>query len=114
MKESKKKVKALKIKKNDQVKIIAGNDKGYVGKVLKVFPRNESIIVEGANFINRHQRPTSGNPQGTVIKKEAPIHVSKVLIICPKCGASTRVGKAVLDTGSSVRICKKCHEMIDA
>ena len=104
----------LRIKKNDQVKIITGNDKGYVGKVLKVFPANESLIVEGANFIHRHQRPTSGSPQGSVIKKEAPIHVSKVLLVCPKCGFPTRVGRVVLDSGSRVRVCKKCHEMVDA
>ncbi|MBN1754683.1 50S ribosomal protein L24 [bacterium] len=107
-------IKPLRIKKNDTVKIIAGNDKGYVGKVLKVFPRKASLIVEGANFIHRHQRPTSGGAQGTIVKREAPIHVSKVLLICPKCNYPTRIGQVVLESGSKLRVCKKCHEMVDA
>ena len=107
----------MRIRKNDQVLVIAGNHKGQKGKVLKVFPEKSQIIVEGVNFIKRHSRPSAKNPQGGIIEKEAPIHVSNVLVICPKCSTPSRTGsKAVFDEArkrkSRVRICKNCNEMI--
>jgi large subunit ribosomal protein L24 len=107
----------LKIKKNDNVIVIAGNEKGKTGKVLKVFPKKQRVIVEGVNIVKRHTRPSQKNPQGGIIKKEAPIHISNVMLIDPKTNERTRVGsKIILDenTGKKkiVRVSKKSGEMI--
>jgi len=107
----------LKIKKNDNVIVIAGNEKGKTGKVLKVFPKKQRVIVEGVNIVKRHTRPSQKNPQGGIIKKEAPIHISDVMLIDPKTNERTRVGsKIILDenTGKKkiVRVSKKSGEMI--
>lgn len=105
------------IKKGDEVYVLSGNARGKKGRVLKVFPARNRVIVEGINFIKRHSRPTQTNPQGGIIEKEAPIHASNVLLICPKCNTPTRVAKQVT-TGEGkssrrrVRICKNCNEMI--
>jgi large subunit ribosomal protein L24 len=95
-----------KIKKNDTVLVISGNDNGKRGKVLKVFPKNNKIIVEGVNLIKRHTRPTQQLPQGGIIQKEAPIHSSNVKVIAPKTNIPTRVGIKVLKDGSKVRFAK--------
>jgi len=102
-----------KIKKNDIVTVIAGNDKGKSGKVLKVFPAKNKVIVEKVNFVKRHSRPTQKVPQGGIIEKEAPIHISNVMLICNKCGKPTKVKIGVLQDKKKVRVCKKCGEMID-
>ncbi len=102
------------IKKNDMVIVIAGNDRGKKGKVLRVLPKENKLIVEGINFVKRHRRQTpQGIPAG-IHEKEAPIYISNVMLICPKCSEPTRVSKAVLPDGRRVRICKKCSEMVDA
>ncbi len=80
------------IKKNDIVHVIAGNAKGKEGKVLKVFPETNRVIVEGVNIMKRHTRPSQDNPQGGVVQKEAPIHSSNVMIKDPKTGEKTRIG----------------------
>ncbi|RKZ30450.1 50S ribosomal protein L24, partial [bacterium] len=95
------------------VKVIAGNYRGKTGKVLKVFPKDKRLIVEGVNFIKRHTRPKSQTDQGGIQEREAPIDVSNVMLICPKCGAPTRIGMYFTEDGSKVRICTKCREMID-
>jgi len=84
----------MKIKKNDMVKVISGNARGKTGKVLKVFPETDRIIVEKVNLIKRHTRQTSQGQQGGIIEKEAPIAISNVLLICPKCNRPTRTGAA--------------------
>jgi large subunit ribosomal protein L24 len=104
----------MKVVKNDNVLIISGNEKGKKGKVLKVFPKQNRIIVEGINFIKRHTRPTQKNPQGGIIEKEAPIHSSNVLVICPKCNTPSRLGRKVLEDGKRVRVCNSCGEMLIA
>lgn len=86
----------MKIKKNDLVMVIAGNDNGVTGKVLKVFPKNERIIVEGVNIRKRHTKPSQSNPQGGIIEKEAPIHVSNVMILDPKTNEPTRIGSKII------------------
>ncbi|MBI5214786.1 MAG: 50S ribosomal protein L24 [Ignavibacteriae bacterium] len=106
----------MNIHKNDQVKVIAGNARGKTGKVLKVFRDVDRVIVEGVNIIKRHTKPNVKNPQGGVVQKEAPINVSNVMVICPKCGKQTRIGhKSIQDTISArkktMRICRKCEEM---
>jgi len=80
------------VKKNDNVVVVAGNSKGKEGKVLKVFPEKNRVIVEGVNIIKRHTRPSQSNPQGGVVQKEAPINVSNVMLKDPKSGEKTRVG----------------------
>jgi large subunit ribosomal protein L24 len=106
----------MNIKKNDNVLVVSGNDLGKQGKVLKVYPERSRIIIEGVNIIKRHQRPTQKNPQGGIVQKEGPIHISNVLVICPKCTNATRVGrKRVRETDSKIsrvmRVCKNCGEM---
>ncbi|MGQ9797797.1 MAG: 50S ribosomal protein L24 [Ignavibacterium sp.] len=106
-----------KIKKNDTVMVIAGNDRGKTGKVLKVFPKESRIIVEGINLRKRHTKPSQKNPQGGILEKEAPIHISNVMIIDPKTNEPTRIGaKIILDekTGKKkiARISKASGEML--
>lgn len=105
------------VKKDDLVQIISGDDRGKQGRVLKVFPGTNRIIVEGINFIKRHTRPNPKIPQGGIIEREAPIHASNAMVICPKCNKLTTTGmKKVVDEmknrASRVRYCKKCGEMI--
>ncbi len=105
----------LKIKKNDLVVVIAGNDRGKRGKVLKVFPDKRRIVVEGINFIKKHQRRTQTRPQGGIITREGAIHISNVMLIDPKSGRPTRVGSKVLSDGEQrqrVRYAKASNEMI--
>ena len=101
-----------KIKRDDLVLVIAGKDKGRRGKVLRVYPKDNRVMVDKVNVVKRHQRPTQTH-QGGIIEKEAPIHLSNVMLICPKCGEPTRVGYKFLQDGRKVRSCKKCGEIID-
>ena len=98
----------MKIRKGDTVKVITGSykDKGKIGKVLKVFPDKNRIIVEGVNLVKRHMRPSQQYPQGGIIEKEAPIHVSNVMYYNTKFNTTTRIGFKYLDDGSKVRYCK--------
>jgi large subunit ribosomal protein L24 len=82
----------MKIRKNDMVMVIAGNARGKSGKVLKVYPERERIIVEGVNIMKRHSRPSQRNPQGGIVQREASIHVSNVMLLDPKTNQPTRVG----------------------
>ncbi len=102
----------MKIRKGDKVKVIAGNDRGKEGDVLKVFPATGRIIVEKVNLIKRHTRASQRNPQGGVVEKEGPIDVSNVMLICPKSGVPTRIGSEVLADGTRVRFSKRSGEML--
>lgn len=102
----------MKVVKNDNVLVISGNYKGKKGKVLKVVPKNNRVIVEGVNFIKRHTRPSQKNQQGGIVEKEAPIDVSNVMVVCPKCDTPSRLGRKVLEDGKRVRVCRSCGEMI--
>ncbi len=102
----------MKVVKNDTVVILSGTDKGKRGIILKVFPKQERVIVEGVNFIKRHTRPTQKSPQGGIIEKEASIAASNVMLVCPKCDTPSRVGRQVLKDGKRVRTCKSCGEML--
>jgi large subunit ribosomal protein L24 len=105
----------MKINKNDIVLVIAGNDRGKRGRVLKVYPEKLRIIVEGVHFVKRHMKPTQQNPQGGIVEKEGAIHVSNVMLIDPKTNNPTRVGRVVLTGGEKkqrVRIAKISKEMI--
>ncbi|HEX9655243.1 MAG TPA: 50S ribosomal protein L24 [bacterium] len=106
------------VRRGHQVVVLAGEDRGKRGKILKVFPDKGRVIVEGVNFISRHMRPSAGMPQGGIVKKEAPIHASNVMVICPKCNEPTRpTFKSIKDANKTSRkkaqVCKKCGEMIE-
>ena len=102
----------LKIKKNDKVKIIKGKDKGKSGKVLRIESVKDMIYVEGTNIIKKHTRQKDQNKPGGIIKKEGPIRISNVKLICSSCGKQVRVGFKIKDSGEKVRICKKCNQQI--
>jgi len=104
---------SLGIKKGDMVIVISGKDKEKKGRVLKVIPKDEMVIVEGVNIIKKHQKPTRKYPQGGIIEKEGYLHRAKIMLICPKCDKPTRVGAKILEDGRKVRVCKKCKEVID-
>jgi large subunit ribosomal protein L24 len=101
------------VKRNDLVTITTGKEKGKTGKVLKVIPKKNRVVVEKVNFIKRHQRPTGQLRQGGIIEKEGPLHVSNVMIMCGKCNRPVRIGRRILEDGKKVRVCKKCGEVLD-
>jgi large subunit ribosomal protein L24 len=102
------------IRKNDNVQVTTGKDRGKKGRVIRVLPEKNRLIVEGVNLIKRHTRPNPAkNIKGGVVQREASLHASNVQLVCPECGASTRVGKKVLDDGRKVRICRKCEGVVD-
>lgn len=102
----------LKIRKGDLVQIISGDSKGKQGKVLEVLLQKNRIVVEGANLVSKHTKPNAANPNGGIIKKEASIHVSNLMLVDAKTGKPTRVGRKINDQGKSVRIAKKSGEEI--
>lgn len=103
----------LKIRKGDRVAVIAGKDRGKQGKVLRSFPDRRRVIVEGVNLVKRHSRPSKENPQGGIISKEAPIHVSNVALICGSCDRAVRVAYRFDSEGNKKRFCRKCGADID-
>ena len=105
---------ATPIRRNDNVVVITGKDRGKRGRVLKVVPEKNRLLVEGVNFISRHTRPNpSKNVKGGIMKREAPLHASNVQLVCPECGARTRIGHRVLGDGRKVRFCRKCEGVVD-
>ena len=102
----------LHIKKNDTVVVLAGEDKGKTGKVLKVLVEKNRALVEGVNMVSKSTKPSAQNPQGGIVKQEAPIHISNLSLIDPKSGKATRVGIKVTVDGKKVRIAKKSGEEI--
>lgn len=97
------------IKKNDQVLVTAGKDRGVRGKVLRVLPQEQRAIVERVNMVKRHTRPNpQAGIQGGILEREAPIHVSNLKLICPECGKPARTARKRLDDGNGVRVCKSC------
>ena len=101
----------LRIKTGDTVRVIAGDHKGLEGKVQTVYREKNKAIVEGINMVSKHEKPSAQNPQGGIVKKEAPIHISNLSLIDPKSGETTRVGYEVRD-GKKVRFSKKSNEVI--
>ena len=104
---------AAKIKKGDKVVVLSGKDKGKHGTVTQAMPKDGKVIVGGINLMTRHTKPSQANPQGGLIKSEAPLFVSKVAIEDPKTGKPTRVGFKTLEDGRKVRIAKRSGEQID-
>lgn len=105
---------SINIKIDDKVKVIAGKDKGKVGKVLKVNGKKHRLLVENINVVKRHTKPSAQNRQGGILESEALIHWSNVMLMCNKCIEPVRVKSKTLDDGKKVRICRKCSEIIDA
>jgi large subunit ribosomal protein L24 len=101
------------VKKNDNVFILTGKDAGKTGKVLDVFPDKNRVVVEGVNMISRHTKPKNRYQQGGIIHREAPLHGSNVMLVCPKCDRPTRIGRAIQENGDKARVCKKCGAVID-
>ena len=102
----------LHIQRNDTVVVLAGQDKGKTGKVLKVLVDENRALVEGVNMVSKSTKPSAKNPQGGIVKQEAPIHISNLSLVDPKSGKPTRVGIKVTDDGKKVRIAKKSGEEI--
>lgn len=103
----------LSVKKGDQVTVISGKDKGRRGKVQKILPREQAVIIEGLNLVKKHTKPSKANPQGGVIDKALPLKVSKTMIVCSGCDKPTRVRKERAVDGASVRICRLCGRTLD-
>jgi large subunit ribosomal protein L24 len=105
---------ATPIRKNDNVVVVTGKDRGKRGRVLKVVPEKNRVVVEGVNLIKRHTKP---NPQrgikGGLVEREAALHASNVQLVCPECARPTRLGRRVLGDGRKVRVCRKCEGVVD-
>ena len=102
------------IKKNDEVFILRGKDRGKTGRVLIVLPKDQKIVVEGVQMIKRHTRPNpQRNIKGGIVEREAALHASNVQLVCPECGEVTRLGHRILGDGRKVRICRKCEGVVD-
>jgi large subunit ribosomal protein L24 len=123
----------MKIRKGDTVEVIAGDDKGQRGSVHRILPGRQQVrghspegtgrvsaehgrdraVVSGVNIVKKHQRPTGDvRTQTGIIEREAPLHISNLALVCPHCQKATRVGYQILEDGSKVRICKRCHQTI--
>ena len=103
----------MRIRTGDTVLVIAGKEKGKTGRVERRFPEQDRVVVEGVNLVTRHMKGQPGVRQAGRIQKEAPIHASNLVLICNKCNEPTRPKITFLDTGSRVRSCVKCQEVID-
>jgi large subunit ribosomal protein L24 len=103
----------LGLRKNDMVQVISGEYNGKTGKIIKFFPDKNRALVEGINMVKRHTKPNPKNQQGGIMEKEAAIHVSNLMLLCPKTGKPTRIGVSVLENGKRVRFSKKAKESIE-
>ena len=105
---------ATPIRKNDNVLVVTGKDRGKRGRVLKVAPEKNRLVIEGVNLIKRHTKPNPGrNVKGGIVEREAALHASNVQLVCPECGKTTRIGHKILNDGRKVRICRKCEGVVD-
>ena|SRR5688572_16293553 len=104
----------LHVRKEDQVYVRSGKDRGKTGRVLRVYPAKQSLIVENVNFVKRHTKPNpQKNIKGGLVEKESPLHLSNVQVVCRSCGQRTRIGFQELQDGRKVRTCKKCQAVVD-
>lgn len=103
---------SMTLKKGDMVTVISGRNRGKKGKVIKVFPRDQSLLVEAVNLVTVYTRPSQRNPKGGLLKVEGKIDRSNVQLVCPRCSKVTRIGFQFLTDGTKQRVCKKCHEII--
>jgi len=103
----------LGIKKNDTVILISGDEKGKSGRVLSILPSKDRVIIERLNMIKKHMRQSKTYSQDGIIEKEAPVYMTKVMLVCPKCSKPTRIGNTILENGKKIRSCKKCGEVVE-
>ena len=101
-------------RKGDTVEVIGGKHRGKRGKVLNVRPDERRAIIEGVNTVKKHMKPSRTSPQGGIVEREAPLPAARLMVVCGKCGEATRVGHRILDDGTTVRVCKRCNETLDA
>jgi len=101
----------MKIKKGDTVLVILGKNRGKKGKILKAFPKERKVLIDGVNLIKKHQKPKKTGEKGQIIEKPSPINISNVKLICSKCNKTTRVGYKIVED-KKYRICKKCNKQI--
>ena len=103
-----------KVKKNDQVRVLSGKDRGKTGRVLQVLPRKGLALVEGVQFVKRHTRPNpSKNIKGGIVERESYVHLSSLMVICSQCKTATRVARKTLEDGRRVRVCRSCDSELD-
>ena len=103
----------MKVRRDDIVLVISGNDQGKRGRVLRVIPEQDRVIVEGVRMMKKHTKPTQRDPQGGIVEREAPIHISNVMLADPETNQPTRVGRKRLEDGRRVRVAKKSGAMLD-
>jgi large subunit ribosomal protein L24 len=103
----------VQIRKNDSVIVIGGKERGKTGKVLRVLPDKDAVIIERLNMVKRHTKPRGPQQPGGIVEKEAAIHASNIMILCDKCNAPVRVGHKSLADGKKIRICRRCNEALD-
>lgn len=103
----------MQIRKNDSVMVISGKERGKTGKVLRVNPKEDAVIIERVNVIKRHTKPRGPQQAGGIVEKEASLPASNIMIMCDKCNAPVRIGRKVLADGNKVRICRRCGEALD-
>ncbi|MBI4209732.1 MAG: 50S ribosomal protein L24 [Deltaproteobacteria bacterium] len=101
------------VRKGDTVQVMKGRERGKSGKVVKVITKHHRAIVEKVNRVKRHSRPSAQMPTGGILEKDAPIQLSNLMLLCPKCRRPVRTGKKILQDGTKVRFCKKCKEVLD-
>ncbi len=100
----------FRVKRDDQVLVISGKDRGKRGKIRRVFPEDGKVVVEGMNLVKRHMRRSEANPQGVILSKESRLPMDRVIPVCPKCNRGVRVGFKLLQDGSKQRTCRRCGE----
>ena len=103
----------MQIRKNDSVMVISGKERGKTGKVLRVNPKEDAVIIERINVVKRHTKPRGPQQAGGIVEKEASIPASNIMIMCDKCNAPVRIGKKILADGNKVRVCRRCGEALD-
>jgi len=102
-----------KLRVNDKVEVIAGKDKGRIGKILKIQKDVDRVVVERINMIKKHQKATDATKSGQIIEREAAIHISNVMLVCPECAETVKSGTKVLEDGTKTRVCKSCNATIE-
>lgn len=100
------------VKKNDNVMVISGKDKGKVSEVIAVYPKTGKVLVRDVNVVKKHKKPSRSNMEGGIVETEAAINSSKVMLYCDKCKSVTRISKKITEDGTKVRVCKKCNEVL--
>jgi large subunit ribosomal protein L24 len=103
----------VQIRKNDSVMVISGKERGKTGKVLRVNPKEDAVIIERVNVVKRHTKPRGPQQSGGIVEKEASIPASNIMIMCDKCNAPVRMGRRVLADGNKIRVCRRCGEALD-